>query len=150
MNKKIIRFTNRSLATGFFIGKIPGAPGTYGSLLAILLLSVLPILAKWYYILPLIPFGTMICYIEELNTGIEDESSIVIDEIVGIFITFMGIELNFLSLLLGFFLFRLFDIWKPTLIDRAQEIPFGLGVMADDILAGILAQFFLRLFLTFL
>ncbi|MGM0437576.1 MAG: phosphatidylglycerophosphatase A family protein [Bacillota bacterium] len=147
---KILKSLNRFLATGFFIGEIPGAPGTYGSILAILFLLFLPFLNKIYFIILFILIATGISYLEELNTGVKDDPKIVIDEIAGIFVTFVFLELNFIILFLGFILFRIFDIFKPYVIDKVQKLPYGIGVMADDILAGFFSWIILNLIIIFL
>ena len=145
--KKIIKYLNRFLATGLFVGEIPGAPGTYGSILGMVLLIYLPILNDVYFIIPFILLATFISYFDELYTGIEDNPKVVIDEVSGIFITFISISSKPVLLISGFLLFRLFDITKPYLIDKVQKYPFGIGVMADDILAGLLSNLLLRIIL---
>ncbi len=145
--KKIIKYLNRFLATGLFVGEIPGAPGTYGSILGILILVYFPTLNDVYFIIPFILLGTFVSYFDELYSGIEDNPKVVIDEIAGIFITFIFISSKPVLLISGFLLFRLFDITKPYFIDKVQKYPFGIGVMADDILAGILSNLILRVIL---
>ena len=142
---KFLRFINRFLATGLFIGEIPGAPGTYGSILAIIFLLFFPILKNLYFIVPFIFIATAVSYLEELNTGIKDDPKIVIDEIAGVFVTFTFINLTPILLILGFILFRIFDIFKPYIIFKVQQFPYGIGVMADDILAGIFSWSILNL-----
>ena len=145
MNNKVIRFIIRFFSTGFFIGNIPGAPGTYGSILALILLYYFSIFNNIYIILSLIIFGVLISYLEEKYSGVEDDPSVVIDEIVGMFITFIAINMTPLNIILGFSFFRLFDIWKPYIIDDAQDFSGGIGVMADDILAGFFANFIMKM-----
>lgn len=144
---KFFKNINRFLATGFFIGEIPGAPGTYGSILAILLLFFFPLLKNIYFIIPFIFIATTISYFEELNTGIKDDPKIVIDEIAGVFVTFTFINFTPVLLVLGLALFRFFDISKPYIIDKVQKLPYGIGVMADDILAGLFSWIILNLFI---
>lgn len=144
----IIKFINKLLATGFFIGKIPGAPGTYGSILAVVLILLFPFVNNIYFIIPFIVIATGISYFEELVTGIKDAPEIVIDEIAGIFVTFAFMNINFKILLLGFLLFRIFDIFKPLIIDKVQNLPYGIGIMADDILAGFVSWVVINLVYT--
>ncbi|MFW5980220.1 MAG: phosphatidylglycerophosphatase A [Halanaerobiales bacterium] len=139
------RKINRLLATGFYSGYLPVAPGSWGSFLALILLFFFPFLRSFLSIILVITAGIFISHLEEYYTGKKDETKVVIDEIAGIFITFFGIPLTFWSLLCGFLLFRIFDIFKPYLIDRVQDLPGGMGVMADDVLAGIIANIFLQL-----
>jgi len=69
----------------------------------------------------------------------------VIDEVAGQWISLFAIPFSPLAVLLAFIFFRLFDVLKPGIVDRAQHLPGGWGIMADDVLAGILANLLLRL-----
>ncbi len=139
----MLRYLNRFIATGFFTGKIPIAPGTFGSLLALILIIFCPWLTSWWIIIILSLIGIITSSYEELWTGIKDESEIVIDEIVGLIITFININYNWQLLLIGFILFRFFDIIKPFPIKQTQNLPSGWGVMFDDILAGLVSNLIL-------
>lgn len=77
----------------------------------------------------------------------KDNYRIVIDEIAGMYITMMFVPLSLKTLLVGLILFRLFDITKPFYIRRLEKLPGGLGVMMDDVLAGIYANLILQLVL---
>lgn len=145
--KKLFNFINRCFATGLFSGYIPGAPGTYGSLLAAILVFYLPGLTSATLIIGLFFLGVLSSQLEEKRTGLKDEGKIVIDEIIGVFITFIGFSLSPVIIIIGFILFRLFDIFKPFLIDRVQNLPGGWGVMVDDLVAGIASNLVLRLIL---
>ncbi|MBT3253816.1 MAG: phosphatidylglycerophosphatase A [Candidatus Marinimicrobia bacterium] len=128
-----------------YIGLIPGAPGTYGSLVT------LPIAYYWGTLVtdnPFITFG-VIAIITLMGVfasnkvgeslGVEDPGEIVIDELVGQWIAVLAIPAHWGFWLAAFILFRVFDIWKPWLIDKSQHLPGGIGVMMDDVLAGLLA-----------
>lgn len=80
----------------------------------------------------------------------EDPSQTVIDELAGQWLALVAIPASPLAVLLSFILFRFFDILKPGLVDRAQRLPGGWGIMADDVLAGIFANLSLRLLMLFL
>ncbi|WP_069659248.1 phosphatidylglycerophosphatase A family protein [Arcticibacter eurypsychrophilus] len=82
----------------------------------------------------------------------KDNYRIVIDEIAGMYITMLFVPLSLKTLFVGFVLFRLFDITKPFYIRRLEKLPGGLGVMMDDVLAGIYANLILQiaLFVSFL
>ncbi|EOR92864.1 Phosphatidylglycerophosphatase A [Arcticibacter svalbardensis MN12-7] len=82
----------------------------------------------------------------------KDNYRIVIDEIAGMYVTMLFVPLSFKTLVVGFLLFRLFDITKPFYIRRLEKLPGGLGVMMDDVLAGIYANLILQiaLFVSFL
>ena len=135
----MIQFS-KMISSFFYIGFFPLASGTFGSLCAILF---------WWFFVPenlfyqlllilfIIIIGTITSGIIESNLKLKDPSFIVIDEVAGMFISLFLIPKSFLLYIIGFFLFRLFDILKPSIINSVQKIPNGIGVMADDILAGL-------------
>lgn len=131
------------LAFGFGSGASPFAPGTMGTLMAIpvfLLLSQLPLYAYLVCVFLVCVSGVYICERCSSELGVHDHSGIVWDEIAGYLITMIAIPVNLWTVVLGFLLFRLFDIWKPwpiAYLDR--ELKGGLGIMLDDILAGIIS-----------
>ncbi|MCF7825340.1 MAG: phosphatidylglycerophosphatase A [Candidatus Marinimicrobia bacterium] len=128
-----------------YVGLIPGAPGTYGSLVT------LPIAYFWStlvtdnllvtigLILLITLLGVFASNKVAVHLGIEDPGEIVIDELVGQWIALLAIPAHWGFWLAAFVLFRVFDIWKPWLIDKSQHLPGGIGVMMDDVLAGLLA-----------
>lgn len=130
-------------ALGLGSGLAPKAPGTFGTLAAIPLaiaLSFLSPIASLLIILGLAILAVYACQVVTDDIGVEDHGAIVIDEVVGFAITMWALPLDFLTLCVGFALFRLFDIVKPWPIrwfDR--NVTGGLGIMLDDIVAGILA-----------
>lgn len=138
------------IAFGFGSGLAPKAPGTFGTLAAIPVYLLMAPLA-WPYYLGLVVLFTVIgiwaCDRTARELGIKDPSAIVWDEFVGFFITMLVVPSALLTeshgwiwILAGFLAFRLFDIWKPwpiRVIDARVE--GGLGIMLDDILAGIMA-----------
>ncbi len=138
------------LASGLGIGYLPGAPGTAGSLWAILLWWLVggP-QGGWPLLLGLSVFllaaGTLACAAGEREWG-HDPGRVVIDEVAGQWLALLILgRTEWPWLLAAFLLFRLLDIWKPGPVDSAQRLPGALGVMADDLLAGILAGIVLRL-----
>ncbi|MGP3777391.1 phosphatidylglycerophosphatase A family protein [Halanaerobium saccharolyticum] len=144
MLKKI----NHLLASGFYSGHLPAAPGTWGSLLMVLLLFFFPILNNIYLISALSIGGIAVANFEERQTGIKDDSKIVIDEMAGQLLTFYTLKTSIPVLVGGFILFRVFDITKPWLIDKVQDLPSGWGVMLDDILAGLTSLIILKVIIT--
>jgi len=128
-----------------YVGLIPGAPGTYGSLVtlplayfwSILVTDDLFITAGFLIVLTL--FGVVASNKVSAELGVEDPGEIVIDELVGQWIAVLAIPAHWGYWLAAFILFRVFDIWKPWLIDKSQHLPGGVGVMMDDVLAGLLA-----------
>lgn len=134
-------------ASGFYSGHLPLAPGSWGSLLMIVLLIIFPTLNNLYLISALSLGGITIANHEERRTGIKDDKKIVIDEMAGQLLTFYSLKLTAPVLIGGFLLFRFFDITKPWLIDKVQTLPSGWGVMLDDILAGLVSLGILKLIL---
>lgn len=135
------------IASVFFIGYIPYGSGTWCSLLcAIILFAFAPsvLLLSLMIIMSLI-IGTWASYQGEKIWG-KDSAKIVIDEFAGMLITMFLIPLDVISLSLGFILFRFYDILKPFPIKNIErKIQNGLGVMLDDVLAGIMANITLRI-----
>ena len=135
----------RSFTSVGFVGRIPGAPGTYGSLVTLPLAFFWGLFAGDHHlwtltlIIILAILGTLAATIVARNLGVEDPSEIVIDEVVGQWIALLAVPAHWGYWLAAFLLFRLFDIWKPWIIDRAQHLPGGLGIMMDDVLAGLLS-----------
>lgn len=130
------------VAIGFGVGKIPTAPGTFGTLIGIplyLLLTLFPTFIYGAIIVALFLFGIWICQIAEEHLGQSDHAAIVWDEIVGFLITMFLAPDGWRWIVIGFVLFRIFDIWKPFPIRRLDNLHGGFGVMADDVLAGVYA-----------
>ena len=126
------------LAQGLGSGWAKKAPGTWGSLAALVIGWI--ITPKLGTIIIAALLGIYICGLAEKMLGEEDPSSVVFDEWVGMWIAVWAIPHYIGWYILAFVLFRLFDITKPWLIDKVQRYPNGLGVMLDDILAGIAAR----------
>ncbi len=164
--------------TTFGVGYIPGAPGTYGSAIGVLIyLGITQVIVSslahfsmsatplWPFLaeypttgVPMQVTGWIYAAVAVLLAvfcligiwasnrsipllGNNDPSSAVVDEVMGQLIVFLFIPFRtgWLFILSGFLLFRLFDIWKPYPIDHLQILPGGLGICADDIVAGIYA-----------
>ena len=131
------------IALGFGSGLLPKAPGTYGSLAA-LPICMLLVFAPWYIALGVIIFtfilGTIASSICEKDLGMHDNSAIVIDEFCGMFISVFLFPSNLYLTFLAFVLFRFFDVLKPFPINYFdKKIGGGLGVMIDDVFAGLYA-----------
>jgi len=135
-------------ATGLGIGFVRWAPGTFGSLLGILLawgLSLLPPAIGVIGTIVLILIGIPICDRAAKLLGIPDPGSIVFDEIAAIPLIFWFASFTLSTAVAGFLLFRLFDISKLWPSSRLERLPGGLGIMADDVAAAIYAGLALRL-----
>jgi phosphatidylglycerophosphatase A len=139
------------LATGCFTGFLPKMPGTWGTFAAIPLVIISHRLTSITQPVVAVVFVTFAAYIAgraEILFEDRDARPIVIDEMVGFLITLLWLPLNFLTLCLGFFLFRLFDIVKPPPISTVEKrLHGGWGIVLDDVLAGVFANVTLRLLL---
>lgn len=139
------------LATGFYVGYIPFAPGTLGSLIGIPLCYVLAQIQLSVAVLAVvltIGLAVWISSIAEKTLKRKDPGCIVIDEIAGMTATLIGVPFHPTSVIGGFILFRILDIVKPfpiRIIDR--RLSGGLGIVADDIVAGVFANILTRIFL---
>lgn len=136
------------LATGGYIGLIPFAPGTFGSLPGILLfyfMSSMSLLPAFSLLAAFILFSIWIAGKGEKLLGAKDPGCIVIDEIAGMGVTFFAIPFNIYLAVLGFLVFRFFDILKPFPISYLEKrFTGGLGVVIDDVAAGIISNIVLQ------
>ena len=138
------------LATGFGVGYVPKAPGTCGSLLGPVLVWGMQAggnRLEWTLLLGVLFFliGIPIC-----NSGIrvlkvKDPSQVVFDEIAAFFWVFLFVPVTGVTAIFGFLLFRVFDILKPWPVRQVEQLPRGLGIMADDAVAGLIAGSLLAL-----
>lgn len=131
------------LALGLGSGLAPKAPGTFGTLVAVPFYLLLQGLPLWGYLLILVMaflLGVWLCEVTARNLGVHDHPGIVWDEFVGYWLTMAAAPTGWQWVLLGFVLFRLFDIAKPWPIRMAdRRLGGGFGIMFDDVLAGIYA-----------
>lgn len=130
-------------AFGFGSGAVPVAPGTFGTLMAVLLLVLLPPMSVVVYFLFLLvsfAIGVWLCHQTAHDIGVHDHGGIVWDEFVGYWITMFMAPAGWGWIILGFVLFRFFDIIKPWPIRWLDKnVSGGFGVMIDDVLAGLMA-----------
>jgi phosphatidylglycerophosphatase A len=137
------------IATGFYSGYLPKAPGTWGSLVGLLLVFLLNYFSLPVYLAvtaSLFIVGTFSAGEVEKILDNRDPGIVVIDEIVGMLIAMIAVPLSPLTILLGFLLFRVFDIVKPfpaNIFD--QRFHGGIGIMLDDVVAGIYSLLSLHL-----
>ncbi len=131
------------LATGFGAGLSPVAPGTAGSLVGVLFymaMAGLPLLLYLALVLVLAVIGVWVCDRAGKALAVTDHPGIVWDEIVGLLITMAATPPSWQGVVSGFALFRLFDILKPWPVARIdRRVKGGLGVMLDDVMAGLYA-----------
>jgi len=141
--REILRDPIHFLAFGFGSGLSPIAPGTMGTLAAIPLYYLLIQFGDFIYLLLTVfitLIGIVICDISSKKLGVHDHSGIVWDEIAGYLITMLFVPHTWYWALVGFVLFRVFDIWKPfPILWFDQHVGGGFGIMVDDVLAAIYA-----------
>ena len=128
------------------IGYIRVAPGTFGSAAGLLLWALLPqsAVAHAVAIGVLFAIGSWSGTEAERHFGRTDPGQVVIDEVVGMLITLFMNPVGWLGAVAAFLLFRLFDVLKPFPTDRLERLAGGIGVMADDAMAGVYANLSLR------
>lgn len=138
-----------ALATCFGVGYVPFAPGTFGSLAGLVLWSVLPqsLPVQIVAVVALMAGGTWAAGVSERHFGSTDPGPVVIDEVLGMVVTLFLVPTGWAGAIVGFLLFRIFDIIKPYPSDRLEHLPGGAGVMADDFMAAVYANLALRLLL---
>jgi len=130
---------SKLIGTVFFIGYFPFAPGTAGSLLCCILLYFVPEINPMYKIIILLfifIMGVKVSSDLKKEWG-NDPSRVVIDEICGMYCTLIFIPKSIKFYLVGFLIFRFFDIIKPFPVRRSEKLKDGWGIMTDDLVAGI-------------
>lgn len=148
-NVSLKKFGVLFTATGAFAGYFPIAPGTAGSVVGLFLVWLL----RGHSAVLLIFLALVLGFLG-VWAGTEagklfkqaDPSRVVIDEIVGMLITMIGIPVSGFTLVFGFLLFRFFDVWKPVPANiLEQRFKNGWGIMLDDVMAGIYGNIILHL-----
>jgi phosphatidylglycerophosphatase A len=137
----------RAIATFGYVGRLPKAPGTWASAVTLLLWWLAgpqSIAVQAAAIAVVLLVGTPAASGAESSYG-HDDGRIVIDEVAGMLLAVFALPMNLAVAIGGFVLFRLFDIAKPPPAYQLQALPRGLGVMADDVASGVLANLVLRL-----
>ena len=134
-----LNFIEKLIGSGFYSGFLPKAPGTYGSVVA-LLFYLIPGFENPTFLLTIISFFTII------GVGIgkkfesiygKDPKQCTIDEMVGMWISLLFIPKKIWFILLAFVIWRVFDIYKPYPVNVAEKLDGGIGIMLDDIVAAI-------------
>jgi len=140
---QLVRNPLLAVAFGFGLGLAPRAPGTCGTLLGIPL-HLATVGLAWPLRAALIAaafgFGVWVCGRAARTLGVPDHPGIVWDEVVGYLVAMLAAPVGWLGIVMGFALFRLFDVWKPwpiRVVDRG--VHGGFGIMLDDLLAGAMA-----------
>jgi len=145
MKRRLIKL----LSTFFYLGEMPFAPGTWGSLGGMLLYLALGFETTIGHVCVLAAVtivGFLVAGRAEAVFGTKDPKPVVIDEVAGVFLVFLGLKLTWPVVALGFVLYRLFDILKPPPARWLERLPGSTGIMLDDLVCGCYAQLVLRLF----
>ena len=145
--------TANFIALGGGLGLAPKAPGTFGTLLGIPLLFLMPsnLMAYLAIVVVLFVLGVWVCDTCAKNLGVHDHPGIVWDEVVGYLITMIAVPKTLVWVVVGFILFRIFDILKPWPIGWVdKKVHGGFGIMLDDVLAAVFALIVIQVVLFFL
>jgi len=137
----MVPFWAKLLSTYFCVGCLPKAPGTWGSVFALPLAWLLYQFGFTIYglaFLTITLLGILASDIYSKGVKKEDPDEVVIDEVAGILAVFFFVKPTLVNLILGLILFRVLDILKPPPIGWFEKLGGGLGIMADDIVAGII------------
>lgn len=154
-NSKIFNRLAVKLATLFWIGNIKYCSGTVGSLVGTVFYAIfirkIAILPRLLVMLFMLLLSLIICDIAEKAIKKHDPKEVILDEFVAMPFVFFGIEEYFSQklsvafiMIIGFIIFRIFDILKPLGINRLQKLPGGIGIVADDIVAAIYSNITLK------
>jgi phosphatidylglycerophosphatase A len=135
-----------AIATVFGVGRVPFAPGTFGSAAGLLIWAALSgsLLAQAVAIVVVFIAGSWSGGIAERHYGATDPGAVVIDEVLGMLITLFLNPVGWTGALVGFLLFRIFDVIKPYPANRLERLHGGLGIMSDDAMAAVYANMVLR------
>ncbi len=145
------------VATFFGVGRLKPGPGTWGSLATVILWALassrIPVASRtWATIIAAaavtavgIPAATRVAR----ASGRKDPQFVVVDEVAGQLVALIAVPLAWKTFLVGFILFRVFDMWKPFPIRRLERLPEGTGIVVDDLGAGLYALAIMHLLLHF-
>ena len=138
------------VATAGYVGYVPIAPGTAGSAAGLVLLVAIRFCAgpelELGFFVGMVTLGLWASEVGERHAAREDPDFVVVDEVAGMLLTMLWVPLTWVTALVGFLAFRLFDIVKPFPVRNAERLHGGLGIMADDLIAAVYAAVTVRLF----
>jgi phosphatidylglycerophosphatase A len=145
-----------AIASGFGTGLIKFGPGTWGTAVASCIVAILYVFQVDQ--IPLIIVGLTVLFsligywsvLRLADSWEHDDQRIVVDEIIGLFVTLIFVPISWTTIILSFVLFRFFDILKPLGIRRFDEINTNWAVIVDDIVAGVYANIVLQIILILL
>jgi phosphatidylglycerophosphatase A len=140
-------FLIRSFASVLGVGYLPAAPGSWATLMGVVIVHYLGNNLPVYtiFLLVLLILGIMATGIIEKQMNQKDPGCLVIDEVVGVMIALWGLPLIWPVMISGFFLFRAFDMFKIYPINKLEAQPGGWGIMLDDCMAGVYTNIILRI-----
>jgi phosphatidylglycerophosphatase A len=140
--QKTLNRALQCIVTCCYVGYLPGAPGTYASAFGCVLIYLFPtIFANIFFCAGLVFFSVVCVSLFEYDG--EDPGYIVIDELAGICVATAGHSITLMNTIIGFVLFRIFDIFKPFPIKQTERLRGAYGIVADDVVAGIFANIIL-------
>ena len=148
MKQKINERILKLFCTFLYLGQLPLAPGTFGTLGAIIPYYIISEFRIPTYLITIIIFTLFSIFITNQTLKYyhsKDPGEIVIDEVCGYLFTMFMVPLSLFNVVIGFFLFRFFDILKPFPIRKIERLKDGYGIILDDVLAGIYANIVLLL-----
>lgn len=137
------------VASGAFVGFLPWCPGTWGSLLGIVLFWFFKGVSTFFQIFLIfliILSGIVFSHLVSKKVKQDDPEFVVIDEIAGVWISVLG-KHTFLEYLLAFVIFRVIDILKPFPLRKIERLKGGIGIMGDDVVAGVITNLLVWLIL---
>jgi phosphatidylglycerophosphatase A len=137
-----------AVATVGGAGYAPIAPGTFGSAVGVVIYWFTrhwPLPWQFGLVLGVTAVGTWAATVVARHYGREDPGEVVVDEVAGQLVTFLGTGAGGAGTIVGFFAFRLFDIIKPWPANRFERLPGGVGIMADDLMAGVYGNLLLQI-----
>jgi phosphatidylglycerophosphatase A len=135
-----------ALATCLGVGYAPFAPGTFGSLVGVALWAILPQwpAAQGAAILVALAAGVWSAGQAETHFQAHDPSPVVVDEVMGMLVALFMVPIQWPGAVVGFLLFRFFDVIKPYPANRLERLRGGIGIMADDLMSAVYANLVLR------
>jgi len=140
-------FLLKTIATVFGVGYLPAAPGTWATVVGVVIVYYLAynLVILTIVLLVLLMLGVIASGAIEKQLGQKDPGIVVIDEVVGVMIALWGLPPIWSVLICGFFLFRAFDMFKIYPINKLEAQPGGWGIMLDDCMAGVYTNIILRI-----
>ena len=144
-------FINKLISTFFYVGFLPKLPGTFGTLAgAILYYFINSLYSPTHTIMLIITIAIIIVSVVTSHYSMDIFDSevpvcVVIDEVAGIFVAMLFIPFSITNLAIAFFLFRLFDVWKPLFVRTLERLPGGLGITMDDVGAGLISNLLIQI-----